>query len=124
MPPQSTDPAALVTVHVTCNESVVAGGTRTTQWQVRDGNVWVAAHRHPSCVGERGKSAPGLVWQELLTLQLLPGSELKQVISEPLPAKPRSAFDYLQRPVRNPPRRTRELHYTVDSTGLLQRKDV
>jgi hypothetical protein len=64
------------------------------------------------------------VWQELLTLQLAKGSELKQLISEPLPPKPRSAFDYLQRAVRNPPRKIREVLYTVDAAGELQRKDV
>jgi hypothetical protein len=65
-----------------------------------------------------------MVWQELLTLQLAPGSELKQIISEPERPKARSAFDYLRRQVRNPPRRTRELHYTVDAAGELQRKQA
>lgn len=124
MPAKSPDNPALVTVRVTCNESVVAGGTRTIQWHVRDGKAWIAAHRHPSCISERCKSTAGVVWQELLTLQLAKGSELKQLISEPLPPKPRSAFDYLQRAVRNPPRKIREVLYTVDAAGELQRKDV
>ncbi|HEX2882822.1 MAG TPA: hypothetical protein VHO25_25055 [Polyangiaceae bacterium] len=108
-------------MRVTCEETVVAGGTRTTQWQVRDGAMWLAAHRHPTCISERSKSPPGTVWQEVLTLQLSVGAELKQVISEPLPAKPHSVFEYLRREVRNTRRATREIRYAVDSTGKLTR---
>lgn len=124
MSPPTANEGTPVAVRVICEESVVTGGTRMTQWHVKDGATWLAAHRHPSCVSERGKSAPGTVWQETLTLQLAPGSEIRQVISEPLPDKPRSVFDHLQREARNTPRRTREIHYTVGSSGALVRRDA
>lgn len=122
MPPTSNSDAP-VTVRVICEETIVSGGSRTTQWQVKDGATWIAAHRHASCVAERGASAPGTVWRETLTLKLVPGSEIKQVINEPMPAKPRSAFDYLRREVRGTPRKVRENHYTIsESGGLLRSK--
>jgi hypothetical protein len=121
VPPNSIDEAP-VTVRVICEETVVTGGARVMQWQVRDGKNWLAAHRHSSCVAERGNSAPGTVWRETLTLKLVPGTEIRQLISEPLPPKPRSVFDHLQREARSTPRRTRELHYTVGKAGALLRR--
>jgi hypothetical protein len=119
MAPSSPADARVVSVQVICSEVVVSGGSRTTQWHVLDRGQWLPAHRHPSCVSKREQAGPGTVWQEALTLQLAPGTELKQLISEPLPAKRRSAFDYLRAEVRSTARRTRELHVIVGRTGKL-----
>jgi len=117
-----TSASKLFSVKVTCDEVVAERGTCTTQWLVRDGAQWLAAHRFPNAKSERLAAGPGTVWAEVVELELPAGALLRRVVSEPAAHKHKAPFDYLRGEVRGASRAKREQEYIVDLKGNLQRR--
>lgn len=110
-----------VTVELSEGEYIVPRGTREVTWLIRYNDAWVHVSEWPGAEVERCQARPGTVWENLIRLVVLPGSELRRVESRPAPQAPRDALDYLKRAPTSVPRRVLRQEFRVNGRGELLR---
>lgn len=110
-----------VTVELTEGEYIAPRGTREVTWLIRLNDAWVHVSQWPGIEVERRQAKSGVVWENVSSLAVPPGTRLTRVESRPAPYAQRDALDYLKQSKSQPARRVFRQEFRVGSRGDLLR---
>jgi hypothetical protein len=110
---------AVRTIELTYCERIVGRGNQRTAWFVKTGHAWTKASEWPGATVEHRDSGPGTVWEQVVSLDVPPGTELMRVDSRPRATPRKDPLAYLRSGAKDPPRATRRSLFRVDGAGKL-----
>lgn len=110
-------------IEIEALERITSGGVRRVSWHVLSDGEWVTAATLPAAQVQHLDRGPGIVWQQLVRVQLPLGSRLMRVESFPERSPPKDPMDYLWAERRGAPRATRRSYFRVAPGGRLVRME-